>query len=223
MLKSILSIRKKQIVAVTGVALFGFLLAHLSGNFLIFKGPEAFNGYAQFLHDLGPILWAMRIGLIAAFVLHMFFTVLVVKENRQARAQRYAVNKDQGENKTLLVRLMPYTGITIFAYLIFHLLDFTFAEKTGVINGVDYGLYGLVVNTLSNPIHGGLYIVAMLAIGVHLAHALQSVVQTFGFSNQCIRPKLVQASLIGGFGIALAYCAIPIYLISCAGSGCLLK
>ncbi|MDA1354090.1 MAG: succinate dehydrogenase cytochrome b subunit [bacterium] len=223
MLTSIPSIRKKQIIAVTGVMLFGFLLAHLSGNFLIFKGPEALNAYAQFLHDLGPVLWGMRIGLIAAFVLHMFFTALVVVENVKARKARYAVTKDQGEHRTLLVRLMPYTGVTIFAYLIFHLLDFTFVEKTGFINGVDYGLYGLVVNTLSNPIHGGLYIIAMLAIGVHLAHAMQSVVQTFGFANKCIRPKLVQASMVIGFGIALAYCAIPIYLISCAGSGCLVK
>ena len=67
----------------------GFVLAHLSGNFLIYKGAEAYNAYAQFLHDLGPLLWVARIGLLAAFVLHMGFTMNLVITNKKARKDRY--------------------------------------------------------------------------------------------------------------------------------------
>ena len=62
------TIQKKQIVGITGLAMVGFVLAHLSGNFLIFKGPEAFNAYAKFLHDLGGLLWVMRIGILGSFL-----------------------------------------------------------------------------------------------------------------------------------------------------------
>ena len=79
------TLQKKQIVALTGVGLIGFVFAHLSGNFLIFKGADALNNYAQFLHDLGGILWAARIGLLAMFVVHMGFTASLVISKIKAR------------------------------------------------------------------------------------------------------------------------------------------
>jgi succinate dehydrogenase / fumarate reductase, cytochrome b subunit len=208
------SIRKKQIVAVSGLAMVGFLLAHLSGNLLLFKGPEAYNAYADFLHSLGPILWVLRLGLIGAVLLHIIFTVLIVKENRQARKDRYAVVQDHRNERSLAVKLMPYTGFVILAYIIIHLLDFTFADKTTIINGVDYGLYGLVITTLRNPLHAAAYIIAMFSIGFHLSHAFQSVVQTFGLSSEKSRPKLMLASLVFGLGVALAYSSIPLYVVA---------
>ena len=158
----------------------GFVIAHLSGNFLIFKGPEAFNAYAKFLHDLGALLWAARIGLILAFVLHMGFTMNLVIQNKRARKNRYYKFKNHRSESSLAVQLMPFTGTVILAYIIFHLIDFSFAEKVGMLQGIDFGLYGLVVNTLGNPIHAAFYIISMIAVGLHLFHAFQSVFKRLG-------------------------------------------
>ena len=83
------TLQKKQISGITGLMMIGFVIAHLSGNFLIFKGPEAFNGYAKFLHDLGALLWVARIGLIVAFVAHLASTMSLVIQNKKARNKNW--------------------------------------------------------------------------------------------------------------------------------------
>ena len=207
------TLQKKQIVGVTGLALVGFVLAHLTGNFLIFKGADALNGYAQFLHDLGGILWAARIGLIVAFVAHMGFTMNLVITNRRARKHSYYQLKNHRKESSLPVRLMPLTGTILLVYIVFHLLDFTLTDKVGLIDGIDYGLFGLVVNTLGDPLHASLYIIAMAALGLHMFHAFQSLFQTFGLSNQKLQCKLNCLSKVLGVGIAVAYSSIPIYIL----------
>ena len=207
------TIQKKQIVGITGLAMVGFVLAHLSGNFLIYKGAEAYNAYAQFLHDLGPILWVARIGLLAAFVLHIGFTMNLVITNKRARKDRYYKYQNHTNESSLATRLMPLTGTIILLYIIFHLLDFSLADKIGLIDGVDYGLFGLVVNTLGDPIHATLYIVAMISVGLHMYHAFQSVFQTFGVMSDTNKQKITAASKILGVLITVAYSSIPIYIL----------
>jgi len=200
-------------VGITGLAMVGFVLAHLSGNFLIYKGAEAYNAYAQFLHDLGPILWVARIGLLAAFVLHIGFTMNLVITNKRARKDRYYKYQNHTNESSLATRLMPLTGTIILLYIIFHLLDFSLADKIGLIDGVDYGLFGLVVNTLGDPIHATLYIVAMISVGLHMYHAFQSVFQTFGVMSDTNKQKITAASKILGVLITVAYSSIPIYIL----------
>ena len=108
---------------------------------------------------------------------------------------------------------MPLTGTIILLYIIFHLLDFSLAEKVGVIEGIDYGLFGLVVNTLGDPIHAILYIVAMASVGLHMYHAFQSVFQTFGFMSDSNQAKITTASKVLGVAIAVAYSSIPVYIL----------
>ncbi|MDB6069772.1 MAG: succinate dehydrogenase subunit, partial [Verrucomicrobiales bacterium] len=86
------SIGKKIIVAVTGLAMVGFLVGHLLGNLLIFGGPDAINGYAKKLHDLGPLLYVIRAALFAMFAMHVLCTIQLVRINRAARPQKYAVD-----------------------------------------------------------------------------------------------------------------------------------
>jgi len=207
------TIQKKQIVGITGLAMVGFVLAHLSGNFLIYKGAEAYNAYAQFLHDLGPLLWVARIGLLAAFVLHIGFTMNLVITNKRARKDRYYKYQNHTNESSLATRLMPLTGTIILLYIIFHLLDFSLADKIGLIDGVDYGLFGLVVNTLGDPIHAALYIVAMISVGLHMYHAFQSVFQTFGVMSDTNKQKITAASKVLGVLITVAYSSIPIYIL----------
>ncbi len=210
---SLSTIQKKQIVGLTGLAMVGFVIAHLSGNFLIYSGPEAFNNYAKFLHDLGKLLWVMRIGILASFVVHIGFTINLSITNKRARKNRYYKYQNHRAESSLATQLMPLSGTIILIYIIFHLLDFSLAEKVGIINGVDLGLYGLVVNTLNDPIHAALYILAMISVGLHMYHAFQSVFQTFGIMSQNNMKHFVLASKMLGVAITLGFSSIPIYIM----------
>ena len=87
-------IGRKWIVALTGILLILFVIAHLLGNLSIFFGPEAINAYAAKLQDLGALLWVARIGLLLAVFLHIWFTISLWRENLAARPQKYAVKND---------------------------------------------------------------------------------------------------------------------------------
>ncbi len=210
------SIGKKQIVATTGLALILFVIGHLAGNLIIYLGPEAFNKYAAKLAGLRPWLYIIESGLLAVFVIHMWFTALIVIENRMARPIGYAVSKSVGK-RALDTRLMPYTGTIILAFVIWHLIDFTFVDKEGplsvLVDGRSYGLYGVVYNAFSDPMHSILYIIAMAALGFHLSHAMHSFIQTFGFSHPRYTLMIRKASNIMAALITLAFSSIPVYVL----------
>ena len=119
------SIGRKQLVAVSGLALVGFLLAHLSGNFLIFKGPEALNDYSDFLHSLGGLLWVARIGLLGAFFLHFGLVIQLIIENRRARGGQYATAIG-ASTRNFATKTMRYSGMLIFIYIFSVLLAVLF-------------------------------------------------------------------------------------------------
>src|ERR1700745_1541989 len=83
------SVGRKMIVAVTGVILILFVIGHLLGNLQIFLGPEWINAYSQHLRDLGPLLWAIRLFLLAAVIVHIYVTIQLAIENRRARPDAY--------------------------------------------------------------------------------------------------------------------------------------
>ena len=210
---SLSTLQKKQLVALTGLGLVGFVVAHLTGNFLIFKGADALNEYAKFLHDLGGILWAARIGLLAMFVVHLGLVANLVINKVKARGSRYAKFEGHAEKTSVAARLMPMSGVVILIYVIYHILDFTIGEKSGMLNGVDLSIYGLVVRSFMDPIHSAIYIVAMIFLGLHLTHSIQSVFQTFGIVPISKLPLLRKVSTVIGVGIAAAYSSIPIYVL----------
>jgi len=210
------SIGKKQIVAATGLLLILFIIGHLAGNLFIYAGPEAFNNYAKKLAHLRPGLLIVEGGLLGLFFIHMWLTAVLVIENRLARPVGYAVTKSVGR-RSLATRLMPYTGTIIIAFVIWHLIDFTFSDHHGHLSvlsdGKGYGLYGVVYNAFSNPLHSALYIIAMLALGLHLSHGIQSFAQTFGLSHPKYTPLVHKVSNGLGFAIAVLFSFIPIYVL----------
>ena len=207
------SIAKKQIVAVTGLCLVLFIIAHLVDNLFIYGGPMVLNGYAQKLHELGPLLWLMRIGLIAVFIIHVFTTYCLVVENIKARgAKPYQVNNAP---LSIAQRLMPYSGSYLFFYVVWHLLDFTLIDQHGprsVINGHGYGIYGVVVNSFADPLQGLLYIIAMCFLGLHLVHGVESFIQTLGFNHARWAKGLKDFSRYFALVIVVAYSSIPVYV-----------
>ena len=117
------SIGKKYIVAVTALVLILYVLGHLLGNLQIYLGPDKINRYAEFLHQLGPILWVVRVFLIVAFVTHIVATIQLARKNRRAKPQKYAVASYQ--RSTRASRTMIVSGLIVLCFVIYHLLQFT--------------------------------------------------------------------------------------------------
>lgn len=196
----------------------GFLIAHLSGNFLIFAGPEAFNGYSEKLRHLGALLWVARIILLAALVVHVYLAIQLTAENHNARGGRYTVANHKGEGgfaKTTMI----YTGLLVLAFIALHLYDFTFRAKIGdptIIEGVNggesLGLYGLVWNSFLQPWHAGLYILAMIVLGLHLSHGIQSLFQSLGIAHDRYTPKIKKIGFALAIILAVGFISIPIYV-----------
>lgn len=211
------SIGRKQIVAATGLLLILFVLGHLAGNLLIFLGPDAFNAYAKKMESLRPGLYVVEVGLAGIFLIHIYFTATLVLENIKARGnKKYAVAKSSQE-RSLATRLMPYSGVFLLLFIIWHLLDFTFINKHGdlsiLADGKSYGLYGVVYNAFSDPIHSGLYVLAMMSLGLHLNHGVQSFAQTYGFNSPKYSPIIRKFSNAFAFFIAAAFSSIPVYIL----------
>ena len=117
------SIVKKAVVAVTGLLLFGFVIGHMVGNLQVFLGRETINNYAEFLHSMPELLWTARIGLLVAVTLHIVFTVWIWRENRASRPNRYV--REGTVRATWTSRTMIWSGLLVFAFLVYHLLHFT--------------------------------------------------------------------------------------------------
>jgi len=207
------SIVKKQIIALTGFLLSGFVAAHLLGNVMMFFGPDAYNGYAKKLMSLGPILYFMEAGLVAILFIHVGFTLAMVLENKKARPIAYK-KTPSSKKRSIATRIMPYTGVLIFAFVILHLLDFKFNNHFGTVAGkIQEGLYARVYEAFTDPLHSILYMIAICAVSFHLVHAIQSLFQTFGLSSSRSHPYLVKISISIGVIIALIFCSLPIFVM----------
>lgn len=196
------------IVGVTGLMLVGFISVHLVGNLLLLFGPEVFNGYAQRLHSLGEFLWVLRIGLITAFVLHIFTAIRLAALNAGKRSQKYAERK-WISRRTIATRSMTASGTLILLFLLMHLKNFTFGDA----ESYKHGLYGLVFTTFSSPMYSLLYIAAMIVLGMHLSHATSSVFVTLGVLSEDMTRKVENGARVFGAAVAGLFSLIPIYVL----------
>lgn len=215
------SVFKKQIVAVTGLIGVGFIIMHMAGNLLILLGPESLNGYAELLHAIPELLWVARLVLITAFVVHVYFTIALVLENRAARTHRYEVHNDLGETN-FAKKTMIYTGLLVFFFIFLHLTDFTFPAKTGpdtvlptAEGDVSFGLYGLVWNSFTFLPRSLFYILAVCCVGLHLSHGIQSLFQTIGFFHDRYTPLIRKVSIVLGVIVAAGFSLVPLYIVIC--------
>jgi succinate dehydrogenase / fumarate reductase, cytochrome b subunit len=199
------SILKKMLMALTGLAWFGFLVGHLSGNFLLFKGPQAFNHYAEFLESTGALLIAAELGLIAFLALHVGTAAKLVWENRSARRRNYAVPNTNGK-ASWGSRSMAIAGTILLAFIIIHVRQFKFGDHTQ-----EFGLWGLVVRSFQDPLVVAWYVLAMLALGLHLSHGLGSAFQSLGVVRPKWRANLRIAGVAFGWAIALGFISLPVW------------
>lgn len=214
------SIGKKIIVAVTGLAMIGFLVGHLLGNLLVFSGPDALNGYARKLHDLGPLLYVVRGGLLAIVALHIVCTVQLVRINRAARPRKYAVDTVRQASKSS--RIMIWSGLTILSFIIYHLAHFTWAlgneyrnpavARYWVEPGV-HNVYNMVVDGFRVWYVSLFYIISLLLLTSHLSHGFASVFQTLGLATLRTRRPIAVAANLFAWGWFLGNLTIPVAVL----------
>jgi succinate dehydrogenase / fumarate reductase cytochrome b subunit len=185
------SIGRKVVMAITGLLMVLFVVGHLAGNLSIFAGPNGINAYAFHLHELAPLVWGTRIVMGAAVLLHLFISIQVTLENSAAKPDRYAVQNSL--KATFASKNMIWTGAIIGAFILYHLLHFTFRVTPNLALGFDYmnrfDVYTMVVKALGGAFTGLVYIVAMVSLFFHLSHGIQSVFQTLGLSNAFLLPR----------------------------------
>src|SRR5437763_12326381 len=206
-----------MIVALTGAILMLFVIGHLLGNLQIFLGPRWVNDYAQHLRDLGPLLWLVRITLLIAVFLHIYFTVSLALENRRARPQRY--QERDYIKASYASRHMVVSGVVVLAFIIFHLLHFTARKfnpqfpllKLDPLNR--YDVYSMMVYGFQNVYVSSFYIVGLFLLTLHLTHGSSSFFQSLGLTNQRLTPRLAIGGRIFAWLLFIGYTSIPIAVV----------
>ena len=201
------SVGKKAVMAVTGLILVAYLITHVLANLLVFSGPERINRYAQLLHASGAALWGARLVLLAAAILHIVAATQLALRSRAARPQAYAAGRDP-QVSSLAARTIRWGGALILIFLIYHILHFT----TGAAHPdfVELNPHHNVTTGFRSPWVAAVYLVAMVAIGLHLYHGVWSSGRSLGLSQPSPRPLHRRLALALAVFVWLGFTAIVI-------------
>ncbi len=206
-------------MALSGFVLAGFVLGHMAGNAQIFLPPEYINAYGHKLQSLpGVVLWGIRLFLLLCVVVHICVAVLLTIENRLARPDRY--EKEATVEATISSRAMPYTGLILLFFIIFHLLHYTVRSIYDYSN-LPYNLHGETVHDIYTMMYLGFshwwvsifYIAVMGLLCLHLTHGVSSMFQTMGWRNEKWRAILDKAAAAYGWVVFLGFVSIPVAVL----------
>lgn len=217
------SIGKKWIVALTGIVLVGFLIAHMTGNFLVYAGRGAMNDYAEFLHHFlhGTGIWLFRLVLITCFVVHIVATIALTRQNRASRSSRYECDETVQASKSS--RIMIVSGLTVLAFVVFHIFHFTIPlspNLSGMADPADperIDVFGMVIKGFQNPLVVLFYFVGVSLLCSHLSHGIASIFQTLGLRSEKTRKPIA----VLGWAIALVLWAGFLSIPLLVGTGAL--
>ena len=206
------TVGKKAVMAVTGVILFGFVVGHLLGNLQVYQPPEKINHYSEFLKAHPGPLWGARITLLLSVFLHIWSSFQLWLLQKEARPVSYV--KKANIASSYASRTMMWSGPIILAFVIFHLLHFTFGtvhpggpfDPHNVYNNVVYGFEVWPVSAF--------YIVAMIMLCYHLYHGLWSMFQSLGLSHPVYTPWLKLGAKVVAILIAIGNISIPVAVLA---------
>jgi succinate dehydrogenase / fumarate reductase cytochrome b subunit len=213
------SIALKLLMALSGLAFVGFVLGHMYGNLKAFSGHDAFNEYADHLRELGePMLphlgfiWIMRAGLLLALIVHVACAIELTRRARKARPIKYVVKKHTGAIPAS--RLMRWGGFTLFLFIVWHLINFTFG-KVNVQGGGTDDPYNLLVDSFETWWLTLIYLAAMAMLGAHLHHGVWSACQTLGITGTAAsRARAKTISFAIAILIAGGFSLVPIAVLA---------
>jgi len=204
------SVGKKALMALTGIILSLFVLAHLIGNLQVYMGAEKLNAYAAFLQGSKGLLWTARIVLLASVLAHAAAGVILWLEKQQARPVAYFDRTNV--QSSAASRTMIWSGLLILAFVVYHILHLTL----GVVHPSfrDLAAYENVVNGFRVVGASVFYIVAMVGVGFHLWHGLYSMSQSLGFRHPRYTPVIRSVAALLATLIALANISIPVAVLA---------
>ncbi|HRW06648.1 MAG TPA: succinate dehydrogenase cytochrome b subunit [Caldilineaceae bacterium] len=212
------SIGKKAIMAVTGLFYIGFVFFHMYGNTKVFFGAQYFNDYAEGLRDFGhPILghlhflYVMRVLMIAAIGLHIWAAVTLTRQSQAARATKYAVTHRQAADYAALT--MRWGGVALFFFLIYHLAHFTWGIPVIHSSFTPGDAYRNLVYGFQSPINVLLYLVALVALGLHLYHGTWSLFQTLGLLNRDTTGAIRGLAWLLALIIPIGFATVPLSVL----------
>lgn len=204
------TIGKKAVMAVSGLILFLFVVGHLIGNLQIYEGPEKLNNYAVFLRSMPALLWTVRITLLVMVILHIWSSVQLALRKIEARPTGYV--KHKSTKSSYASRTMYWSGPIILAFVIYHLLDFTFGTVNP--NFQQGNVYANVIASFQRIPVSAFYISAMLALCLHLYHGLWSAFQSLGFAHPRYTPVLKRGAAVAAILIAAGNISIPVSVLA---------
>jgi succinate dehydrogenase / fumarate reductase cytochrome b subunit len=204
------SVFKKAVMAVSGIIMVLFLIAHMVGNLHVFQGATSFNDYSKFLRTVGEpalpfrtLLTIIEIVLTVSVIAHMWAAISLWRQAKRARPQSYVTKKSVAQ--TYASRTMRWGGVIIGLFIVYHILDLTFGAANPA--GTDSTPYARLVASFHNPFATTVYVITLLLLGMHLRHGVWSATQTLGQSNRR-RERTVNA-----FATAFAVLLIAGYLV----------
>jgi len=223
------SVGGKYVMALTSLGLIGFVIAHMAGNLLIFAGKAALNNYAHALESNPALLWTARLGLLAIFLIHVVLGIRLTLQNRDARPVAY-VYPDDTVKASFASRHMLFTGLVILAFVIYHLLHFTFGvtdpghfkrntegvplyQPTDPALKPEYDVAAMVVGGFRQwPVALG-YVVAQLILGLHLWHGAGSWFQSLGLNRRGFDRFAWGFGVVVATAVVVGNCSIPLAIL----------
>jgi succinate dehydrogenase / fumarate reductase cytochrome b subunit len=212
----------KILMAVSGIIFIGYVLVHMYGNLKAFAGQESFNGYAEHIREFGePILphegflWIARAVLLLSLVVHVTAAIVLWRRAGKARSTKYVVKKNR--NSSFSSHWMRWGGITLLLFIVWHLLNFSFGKvnvNTGETGSAAGDPYTLMVQSFEVPWLTAVYLLAMVALALHLHHGTFSAVQTLGFTQTArARRNARAAGMVLAVVIAGGFSLVPISVL----------
>lgn len=207
-------IGKKVIMAITGLILFVYVLLHMIGNLQLFAGPQQINAYGTFLHSHPNLLWAARAVLLASVGLHIGTWLLLWLQKQRARPGRYVKRKNVPP--AYASGTMLYTGPVIAAFVVFHVLHLTTGSLALPFREGD--IFDNVVQGFRIWWVAAIYIVGMIALGMHLFHGLWSMFQSTGLTEPWRAIGLKPIAHVVAVAIAIGFITIPTSVLAGYGA-----
>ncbi|QXD14542.1 succinate dehydrogenase cytochrome b subunit [Rhodocaloribacter litoris] len=216
---------KKILTGLTGLGLTVFVFFHMAGNLtLLFRGRDAYNAYSHFLVSLGPLLYAIELGLAAFFIIHAVLGIRIFIGKRMARGDDYYLYRSAGRPslQSFSSRSMIFTGAVLLVFLVIHLASFKFGpggpghadpNYVTTVDGVQMrDLAKLVIEKFQNPLYAFGYTAVMVLLGFHLRHGVWSALQSLGAMNPRLTPLVYGLGGLLAVLIAVGFLVVPLWI-----------
>lgn len=208
------TVGRKYLMGLTGLVWMGFIFGHMAGNMLIFLGPDAFNSYGHAIVSNKILLYGTEFVLVAALLAHVTLAIMLTKQNKSARNNRYAVADHGIKSESWASRNMGFQGSVVLAFIILHLASFKYGPHyTTIVNGVEMrDLHKLVLEVFTKPEYVIWYVISLLLILFHLSHGASSIFQSFGFLERKMQSHIKKGAWIYALVVVCGFLSQPIYV-----------